>query len=129
MIDIVGTLRRGWQQLIAHIDFPLLMRAARGRVQVADAALARLSAQHLPPGAPTEALQRRVGDRLPHVALVELGVARERDDVDRGIEVRALHARGELARLGVSNVRLILNGVFRARDAADPTAEIGRAHV
>src|SRR5574343_1909605 len=24
MIDIVGTLRRGWQQLIAHIDFPLL---------------------------------------------------------------------------------------------------------
>lgn len=24
MIDVVGTLRRGWQQLIAHIDFPLL---------------------------------------------------------------------------------------------------------
>ena len=24
MIDIVGNLRRGWQQLIAHIDFPLL---------------------------------------------------------------------------------------------------------
>ena len=24
MIDIVGTLRRSWQQLIAHIDFPLL---------------------------------------------------------------------------------------------------------
>ena len=24
MIDITGTLRRGWQQLIAHIDFPLL---------------------------------------------------------------------------------------------------------
>ncbi|MBS1142657.1 MAG: rodA [Proteobacteria bacterium] len=24
MIDIAGTLRRGWQQLIAHIDFPLL---------------------------------------------------------------------------------------------------------
>ncbi|MCB4360134.1 rod shape-determining protein RodA [Quatrionicoccus australiensis] len=23
MIDVVGTLRRGWQQLIAHIDFPL----------------------------------------------------------------------------------------------------------
>ena len=25
MIDITGTLRRGWQQLIAHIDFPLLV--------------------------------------------------------------------------------------------------------
>lgn len=25
MIDIVGTLRRGWQNLIAHIDFPLLL--------------------------------------------------------------------------------------------------------
>ena len=25
MIDIPGTLRRGWQQLIAHIDFPLLL--------------------------------------------------------------------------------------------------------
>lgn len=25
MIDIPGTLRRGWQQLIAHIDFPLLV--------------------------------------------------------------------------------------------------------
>ena len=25
MIDIVGTLRRGWQQLIAHIDLPLLL--------------------------------------------------------------------------------------------------------
>ena len=24
MIDVVGTLKRGWQQLIAHIDFPLL---------------------------------------------------------------------------------------------------------
>jgi len=24
MIDVAGTLRRGWQQLIAHIDFPLL---------------------------------------------------------------------------------------------------------
>ena len=23
MIDIVGTLRRGWRQLIAHVDFPL----------------------------------------------------------------------------------------------------------
>src|SRR5574343_1122648 len=23
MIDVVGTLRRGWQQLVAHIDFPL----------------------------------------------------------------------------------------------------------
>jgi rod shape determining protein RodA len=27
MIDIVGTLRRSWQQLIAHIDFPLLFIA------------------------------------------------------------------------------------------------------
>ena len=25
MIDFTGTLRRGWQQLIAHIDFPLLI--------------------------------------------------------------------------------------------------------
>ncbi|MDP3439610.1 MAG: FtsW/RodA/SpoVE family cell cycle protein, partial [Azonexus sp.] len=25
MIDIPGTLRRGWQQLIAHIDFPLFL--------------------------------------------------------------------------------------------------------
>ena len=25
MIDVVGTLKRGWQQLIAHIDFPLLV--------------------------------------------------------------------------------------------------------
>ncbi len=25
MIDVIGTLRRSWQQLIAHIDFPLLI--------------------------------------------------------------------------------------------------------
>ena len=25
MIDIPGTLRRGWRELVAHIDFPLLL--------------------------------------------------------------------------------------------------------
>ncbi|MEX2528688.1 MAG: TRC40/GET3/ArsA family transport-energizing ATPase [Gemmatimonadota bacterium] len=34
----------------------------------------------------------------------------------------AERTRAELAELGVTNVRLILNGVFRARDANDPTA-------
>jgi len=34
----------------------------------------------------------------------------------------AERTRAELAALGVTNVRLILNGVFRARDTADPTA-------
>ena len=24
MIDVIGTLQRGWRQLIAHVDFPLL---------------------------------------------------------------------------------------------------------
>jgi arsenite-transporting ATPase len=34
----------------------------------------------------------------------------------------AERTRAELAQLGVANVQLILNGVFRARDASDPTA-------
>jgi len=34
----------------------------------------------------------------------------------------AERTRAELAALGVTNVRLILNGVFRARDTMDPTA-------
>ncbi len=34
----------------------------------------------------------------------------------------AERTRAELAQLGVANVRLVLNGVFRARDATDPTA-------
>jgi arsenite-transporting ATPase len=34
----------------------------------------------------------------------------------------AERTRAELGQLGIENVRLILNGVFRARDASDPTA-------
>ncbi len=34
----------------------------------------------------------------------------------------AERTRVELAAIGVANVRLVLNGVFRARDASDPTA-------
>jgi arsenite-transporting ATPase len=41
---------------------------------------------------------------------------------DRSSLTEAERTRTELAELGVGNVRLILNGVFRARDASDPTA-------
>jgi arsenite-transporting ATPase len=41
---------------------------------------------------------------------------------DRSSLAEAERTRGELAQLGVSNVRLILNGVFEARDASDVTA-------
>lgn len=41
---------------------------------------------------------------------------------DRSSLVEAERTRSELAQLGVSNVRLILNGVFQARDTSDATA-------
>ncbi len=41
---------------------------------------------------------------------------------ERSSLVEAERTRGELAQLGVANVRLILNGVFQARDPSDPTA-------
>ncbi len=41
---------------------------------------------------------------------------------DRSSLAEAERTRGELAQLGVVNVRLILNGVFHARDPGDPTA-------
>ena len=41
---------------------------------------------------------------------------------DRSSLAEAERTRRELAQLGVANVRLILNGVFQARDAGDPTA-------
>jgi arsenite-transporting ATPase len=41
---------------------------------------------------------------------------------DRSSLTEAERTRAELAQLGVGNVRLILNGVFQARDASDPTA-------
>jgi arsenite-transporting ATPase len=41
---------------------------------------------------------------------------------DRSSLAEAERTRGELALLGVSNVRLILNGVFQARDRSDATA-------
>ena len=41
---------------------------------------------------------------------------------DRSSLTEAERTRAELAQLGVGNVRLILNGVFRARDATDATA-------
>ena len=41
---------------------------------------------------------------------------------ERSSLTEAERTRGELAQLGVANVRLILNGVFRARDASDATA-------
>jgi len=41
---------------------------------------------------------------------------------DRSSLAEAERTRAELAQLGVGTVRLILNGVFRARDAGDPTA-------
>ncbi len=41
---------------------------------------------------------------------------------DRSSLAEAERTRAELAQLGVSNVRLILNGVFHARDTSDATA-------
>jgi len=41
---------------------------------------------------------------------------------DRPSLTEAERTRGELAALGVGNVRLIVNGVFRARDEGDPVA-------
>jgi arsenite/tail-anchored protein-transporting ATPase len=41
---------------------------------------------------------------------------------DRASLAEAERTRAELGQLGVGNVRLILNGVFQARDASDPTA-------
>ena len=41
---------------------------------------------------------------------------------DRSSLTEAERTRGELAQLGVGNVRLILNGVFAASDRSDPTA-------
>ncbi len=41
---------------------------------------------------------------------------------ERSSLAEAERTRAELAQLGVGNVRLILNGVFRASDATDPTA-------
>jgi len=41
---------------------------------------------------------------------------------DRSSLTEAERTRGELAQLGVANVRLILNGVFEARDPSDATA-------
>jgi arsenite-transporting ATPase len=41
---------------------------------------------------------------------------------ERSSLTEAERTRAELAQLGVGNVRLILNGVFRARDASDATA-------
>ncbi len=41
---------------------------------------------------------------------------------DRSSLIEAERTRGELAQLGVVNVRLILNGVFHARDRSDPIA-------
>ena len=41
---------------------------------------------------------------------------------DRSSLAEAERTRGELAQLGVANVRLILNGAFRARDPGDATA-------
>lgn len=41
---------------------------------------------------------------------------------ERSSLTEAERTRGELAQLGVGNVRLILNGVFQARDASDATA-------
>jgi arsenite/tail-anchored protein-transporting ATPase len=41
---------------------------------------------------------------------------------DRSSLAEAERTRGELAQLGVANVRLILNGVFQARDPDDTTA-------
>ncbi len=41
---------------------------------------------------------------------------------ERSSLTEAERTRAELAQLGVSNVRLILNGVFQARDASDATA-------
>ena len=41
---------------------------------------------------------------------------------ERSSLTEAERTRAELAQLGVANVRLILNGVFQARDPSDPTA-------
>ena len=41
---------------------------------------------------------------------------------ERSSLTEAERTRAELAQLGVANVRLIVNGVFMARDASDPTA-------
>lgn len=41
---------------------------------------------------------------------------------DRSSLTEAERTRAELSQLGVGNVQLILNGVFHARDASDPTA-------
>jgi arsenite-transporting ATPase len=49
---------------------------------------------------------------------------------DRASLTEAERTRAELAGLGVANVRLILNGVFQARDPSDPIASLearGRA--
>ena len=49
MIDIAGTLRRGWRQLIAHIDFPLffITLATSGAPQQVKATVDRLFAQSM----------------------------------------------------------------------------------
>lgn len=41
---------------------------------------------------------------------------------ERSSLTEAERTRAELAQLGVSNVQLVLNGLFQARDASDPTA-------
>ena len=73
--------------------------------------LSGLAAQHALYAASNAAL------RDPAVTTLVL-VARP----DRPSLTEAERTRGELAALGVANVRLVVNGVFRARDDGDPVA-------
>jgi arsenite-transporting ATPase len=73
--------------------------------------LSGLNAQRALYAASNEALRDAAQTTLVLVARPEVSSLRE-----------AERTRAELAQLGVGNVRLILNGVFRARDASDPIA-------
>ncbi len=73
--------------------------------------LSGLSAQRTLYAASNEALRDPAQTTLVLVARPEASSLTE-----------AERTRSELAQLGVANVRLILNGVFQARDASDPTA-------